>query len=210
MLRHDLSPLWGKVRGILPERKTGEPVHRNDSCIPVHGHSNAYPHRQHEKRGYPQGHRRKAGVAKDYEIFMRNLDFATKLCKPRHPFTKGKVERLVCFVKENFLVGRVFWNVTDLNRQALEWCNRQNGIFHRAIGGIPHEMHTRSCLARARVLKPSGMVQEYLCPTRRISFDGFVNYEGRRFGVPYSYTGNVACVMRQDGTLYIYSSPHMK
>ena len=142
---------------------------------------------------------------KDYEIFMRNLDFATKLCKPRHPFTKGKVERLVRFVKENFLVGRIFWNVTDLNRQALEWCNRQNGIFHRAIGGIPHEMHTQSCLARARVLKPSGMVQEYLCPMRRISFDGFVNYEGRRFGVPYSYTGNIARVMRQDGTLYIYS-----
>lgn len=142
---------------------------------------------------------------KDYEIFMRNLDFATKLCKPRHPFTKGKVERLVRFVKENFLVGRIFWNVTDLNRQALEWCNRQNGIFHRAIGGIPHEMHTRSCLARARVVKPSGIVQEYLCPMRRISFDGFVNYEGRRFGVPYSYTGNVARVMRQDGTLYIYS-----
>ena len=136
---------------------------------------------------------------------MRNLDFATKLCKPRHPFTKGKVERLVRFVKENFLVGRAVWNVTDLNRQALEWCNRQNGIFHRAIGGVPHEMHTRLCAERARTLEDNGMVREYLCPMRRISFDGFVNYEGRRFGVPYSYTGNVARVMRQDGMLYIYS-----
>ncbi len=32
-----------------------------------------------------------------------------------------------------------------------------------------------------------------------------MNYEGRRFGVPYSYTGRVARVMRQDDTLYIYS-----
>ena len=56
---------------------------------------------------------------KDYEQFMKTVGFQTKLCKPRHPFTKGKVERLVRFVKENFLVGRVFWNVTSMSRTAL-------------------------------------------------------------------------------------------
>ena len=67
----------------------------------------------------------------DYDAFMHTVGFQTKLCKPRHPFTKGKVERLVRFVKENFLAGRTFYNVTDLNRAALEWCDKQNGIFHR-------------------------------------------------------------------------------
>ncbi len=142
---------------------------------------------------------------RDYETFMHNLDFQTKLCKPRHPFTKGKVERLVRFVKENFLVGRIFCNVTDMNRQSLEWCNKQNSIFHRAIGGIPHEMHMRACAGHVRSLEESDIVREYLCPMRRISFDGFVNYEGRRFGVPYSYTGRIARVMRQGGMVYIYS-----
>ena len=65
---------------------------------------------------------------KDYEAFMRTVGFDTKLCKPYHPFTKGKVERLVRFVKENFLADRVFYNVTDLNWQALEWCHAQNNI----------------------------------------------------------------------------------
>lgn len=46
----------------------------------------------------------------------------------------------------------------------------------------------------------------YLCPERRISFDGFVNYEGRRFGVPFRYTGAVARIMRRDDMIYIYSS----
>ena len=41
---------------------------------------------------------------KDYEIFMKTIGFATKLCKVTHPFTKGKVERLIRFVKENFLL----------------------------------------------------------------------------------------------------------
>lgn len=38
---------------------------------------------------------------KDYENFMKTVGFETKLCKPRHPFTKGKVERLVRFVNTN-------------------------------------------------------------------------------------------------------------
>ena len=48
-------------------------------------------------------------------------------------------------------------------------------------------------------------IRFYLCPERKISFDGFVNYEGRRFGVPYSYTGATARVSRSGDTLYIYS-----
>lgn len=52
---------------------------------------------------------------KDYEAFMKTIGFVIKLCKPRHPFTKGKSERFVRSVKENFLVDRVFYYVTDLN-----------------------------------------------------------------------------------------------
>lgn len=81
---------------------------------------------------------------KDYEQFMKTVGFQTKLCKPRHPFTKGKVERLVRFVKDNFLAGRIFWNVTDLNHAALDWCNEQNTAYHRGLG-IPQDEHMSRC-----------------------------------------------------------------
>lgn len=68
----------------------------------------------------------------DYEVFMKVVGFETRLCKPYHPFTKGKVERLVQFVKGHFLAGRTFMNVTDLNEQALNWCNGQNSAYHKA------------------------------------------------------------------------------
>ena len=142
---------------------------------------------------------------KDYEAFMKTVGFETKLCKPRHPFTKGKVERLIRFVKENFLVDRVFSNVTDLNWQALEWCNRQNGIYHKAVDGVPQQLHLSLCGEQLKELPKTDAVKFYLCPERKISFDGFVNYEGRRFGVPYSYTGATARVSRSGDTLYIYS-----
>ena len=141
----------------------------------------------------------------DYEAFMRTVGFKTKLCKPRHPFTKGKVERLIRFVKENFLVDRVFYNLTDLNRQALEWCDRQNNIFHKAVFGIPQEMHFSACAEHVRKIEDSLALRCYLCPVRKITFDGFVNYEGRRFGVPYRYVGATVRVMRQQATIYIYS-----
>lgn len=78
---------------------------------------------------------------KDYEIFMGNLCFETKLCKPRHPFTKGAVERLVRFAKENFLPGRIFNELTDLNYEVIRWCNTQNNVYHRAVDCVPNERH---------------------------------------------------------------------
>ena len=143
---------------------------------------------------------------KDYEAFMKAVGFETKLCKPRHPYTKGKVERLVRFVKENFLADRIFCNITDLNWQALEWCNAKNDTYLRGVDSIPQLLHTGKCSARLRALPKTDSLRFYLCPERRISFDGFVNYEGRRFGVPYSYTGATARVSRNGDTLYIYSA----
>ena len=142
---------------------------------------------------------------KDYEAFMAAVGFQTKLCKPRHPFTKGKVERLIYFVKDNFLAGRTFWNVTDLNEAALEWCNEQNGVYHRALDCVPQPEHFTACAAKLEVLQDSLPLRAYLAPVRKISFDGFVNYEGRRFGVPFHYRQAEAHVMRKDNTIYIYS-----
>lgn len=140
----------------------------------------------------------------DYEEFMNVIGFKTKLCKVAHPFTKGAVERLVRFVKENFMAGRVFSNVTDLNYEALIWCNDQNGRYHRAVDCVPHDKHLAECQKTAGTLTMTHDVLKYLCPLRKISFDGFVNYEGRRYGVPYWYTKKLCRVRRDAFTLYIY------
>lgn len=142
---------------------------------------------------------------KDYELFMGNIGFETKLCKPRHPFTKGAVERLVRYVKDNFIAGRVFTEITDLNYQAANWCRRVDGTYHRAVDCVPSDKHAALCMKRAGVLGDTPELAFYLCPERIISFDGFVSYEGRRFGVPYWYSGKT-CRVRRDGyVLEIYA-----
>lgn len=142
----------------------------------------------------------------DYEVFMNTVGFKTKLCKPRHPFTKGKVERLIRFVKGNFLAARLFWNISDLNEQALEWCNKHNARYHKVIDDIPDYLHMSRCSESVFPLKEENDVLMYLFPLRRISFDGFACYEGRRFGVPYKYAGATVRVCRKQTVLYIYTS----
>ena len=142
---------------------------------------------------------------KDYETFMQTLAFETKPCKPRHPFTKGKVERLVRFVKDKFLSDWVFCDLTDLNWQTLEWCNKQNGTYRRTVDGEPHKIHENVCGEQLHMF-PEDDVRFYLRPERKISLDGFVNYEGRRFRVPYIYPGATARVERSGASLRIYSA----
>ena len=77
---------------------------------------------------------------KDYETFMKTIGFETKLCKPRHPFTKGKVERLVRFVKENFLADRVFYNRSKLARTGMVQFTERNlpSCRGRCASAAPH------------------------------------------------------------------------
>lgn len=146
----------------------------------------------------------------DYELFMNNLAFETKLCKPRHPFTKGAVERLVRFVKDNFLAGRVFRELTDLNYEAFNWSAYQNNTYHKALDCIPNDKHERECMQSASILEDTPELAYYLCPERIISFDGFVHYEGRRFGVPYWYTEKTCRIKRDGYNLLIYDSAMTK
>jgi hypothetical protein len=143
---------------------------------------------------------------KEYENFMVTVGFETRLCKPRHPFTKGAVERLVQFVKNNFMAGRTFGNITDLNFEAIRWCDSQNRRYHKGVCCIPHEEHMNRCLGAEARLVMTDELHLYLWPERKISFDGFVNFEGRRFGVPYWYTGKTCRLSRQEYTLIICSS----
>ena len=136
----------------------------------------------------------------EYDDFQHAVGFETMLCKARHPWTKGAVERLVRFVKENFIQGRSFMNVTDLNEQALEWCHKENSRMQKGLGFVPEDEHGREVL---KTLPDDGVVLPFLAPERSITLDGFVFYEGRRYGVPFSYIGRKVRVMRSGGTLFI-------
>ena len=137
----------------------------------------------------------------EYEAFQSLIGFKTVLCKVAHPFTKGGVERLVRYVKGNFIQGRTFTNITDLNVQAAEWCYEKNSKSTRYSDFIPMEEHYKN--EKFSSLPPKELLIPYLAPLRKISYDGFVNYEDRRYGVPIRFAGREIRVMREKEQLFL-------
>lgn len=130
-----------------------------------------------------------------YLTFMSDLGFKTRLCKPRHAYTKGRVERYVRFVKENFVPGTSYINLDDLNQQALVWCQRRAA---RRIGNSTpaslHEQEKLNSLPNERILF------DYENVERTVAFDGFVAFEGKRFGVPFNVNHKKKVFVSREGS----------
>lgn len=121
-----------------------------------------------------------------FEDFSVDMGFIPKVCTPRRPQTKGKVERLVGYVKDNFLPGRRFEDLSDLNRQALQWCHKRDGKVHGTTGRIPAiELSKEGLLS----LPPQEVMDKYRWETRSVTRDGLVSFDGIRYGVPWQYSG---------------------
>lgn len=119
--------------------------------------------------------------------FAATLGMIPKVCRVRRPQTKGKVERAVRFVKENFLPGRTFVDLADLNAQARLWCDAKNRRIHGTTGERPVDRLPRE------ELKPLPS-EETLAAFRRVSQDGFVSYDDVRYVVPWVYSHREAMV----------------
>jgi integrase-like protein len=110
------------------------------------------------------------------------LDFAchygitVKTHQPSRPRTKGKVERMVDYIKDNFLNGRTFTDLPDLNTQGLHWLENvaHTGV-HASTGAQPALL-----LEQERpYLTPLDSIVTYqltLKDSRVIDASGFVRY----------------------------------
>ena len=140
---------------------------------------------------------------KDYEAFQQLIGFKTSLHKVAHPWSKGKVERLVRYVKGNFIQGRTFTNLTDLNRAALDWCHEKNSQVTRTRDLVPMEEHYKH--EELGKLPEMDAIIPYLAPLRKITYDGYVNYENHLYGVPMRFSGKNVRVQRTREVLQILS-----
>lgn len=121
-----------------------------------------------------------------FEDFAADLGFIPKVCRPRRPQTKGKVERLVDYVKDNFLPGRQFCDIDDLNLQALAWCRKVDSKQHGTTGEIPLMALKNEPL---QPLPDKTIRDRYRWEMRKVTRDGFVSFDGAKYGVPWQYSG---------------------
>lgn len=138
--------------------------------------------------------------------FTAQMGFVPKVCRVRRPQTKGKVERLVRYVKDNFFPGREFENLEDLNRQVLQWCRSSDSKVHSTTGKIPlQELEKEPLLP----LPDQAVLDRYRWEDRKVTRDGLVSFDGIRYGVPWQYSGKEVQVRLHNGYVEIYKGESM-
>ena len=74
----------------------------------------------------------------EFRTYCNQMDFKTIFCRKADPESKGKVENVVGFVKKNFLRGRIYTNIAQVNSELTGWLERTgNGKEHAGIKKIP-------------------------------------------------------------------------
>ena len=77
----------------------------------------------------------------EFESFKQALRFKVYLCRKNDPESKGKVEAVVKYVKNNFAKHRLFTNITEWNQSQLEWLKRTgNQKEHGTTKKVPAEV----------------------------------------------------------------------
>jgi len=63
-----------------------------------------------------------------FDEFKNYAGFSTYLCQKHDPNTKGRIENVIRYIKENFFAGKEYCGIEVLNSEALAWLDRIGAI----------------------------------------------------------------------------------
>lgn len=119
--------------------------------------------------------------------FSSYYGFRPRLCLPYHAWTKGKVERPVRYIRQNFWQGIEFRSLEDLNRQAALWRDTVANVRIHATTGVQPVLR----LAEEKLIPLVNRVEfdtsEY--SHRRVSREAVISFRGSRYSVPWHLVG---------------------
>lgn len=138
--------------------------------------------------------------------FSLHYQFVIKPCTPRTPRQKGKVESGVKYVKGNFLAGRTFVSVGDLESQLHSWMiNTANQRIHGTTKQVPQVVFSTIEQSYLQPLPTQSF--SYAPPLKRVvSKNCHVQYENAYYSVPYRYVGQNVEIRTQGNLVLIVQS----
>jgi transposase len=135
--------------------------------------------------------------------FANHYGFVPKTHRIRRPRTKGKVERMVDYLKDNFLNGRSFDDLEALNAQVMHWLNATANVrIHATTGEQPVVLWRQEPIVALSSVAPYQIV-DYL--PRKADWESFVHFERRRYSVPPEYAGKPLLVGRSGEQIIVRS-----
>lgn len=139
--------------------------------------------------------------------FARYYSFRPRLCQPRRPQTKGKIENGIGYIKHNFWLGERFTGLTPANTDLRVWLDTVANI---RIHATTQERPVNRLHRERLQLLPRLPYDASLMVSRTVTKDCLISYFGNQYSVPCQYARR-AVTVRDDGAgqLRIYAAERL-
>ncbi len=125
-------------------------------------------------------------LTESFTKYHETRRFKIYLCRKSDPESKGKIEQVIKYVKNNFAKHRMYNDLVSWQESCLKWLKRTgNYKVHHNIKKRPFEVHA---LEKQHLQKVNGnYIFENISSiniTRKIHKDNVIRFEGNRYSVP--------------------------
>ena len=139
----------------------------------------------------------------DYVRFATHYRFRPDFCEAADPESKGMVENLVGYAKDDLMVPQApFADLAAANTAAAAWCAEVNANTHSEICAVPADRLTveRGLLAELPSLRPEFGARP---TTRKVDKLSCVRFGSGRYSVPNRLIGRTVTVLVEDHLLRV-------
>jgi len=145
--------------------------------------------------------------APEMAAFAERFGFVFRAHEKGDANRSARVERPFHFIEHNFLAGRTFADLRDLNAQARAFCDKVNATPKRHLHASPRELFAAE-RAHLRPL-PLFVPEVYALHHRLVDVEGYVNVHGHRYSVPYLLIGRQIEVRETKDRIDVYHGPRL-
>jgi len=145
--------------------------------------------------------------APEMAAFAERFGFVFRAHEKGDANRSARVERPFHFIEHNFLAGRTFADLADLNSQARAFCDKVNAAHKRHLHASPRELFATE---RAHLHPlPLFVPEVYALHHRLVDVEGYVNVQGHRYSVPYLLIGRRLEIRETKDRIDVYHGPRL-
>ncbi|RKY75762.1 hypothetical protein DRQ07_11370 [candidate division KSB1 bacterium] len=143
---------------------------------------------------------------KDFSLFKDEMNLKIYTCRKADPESKGKIENVIKYVKNNFLSVRDFNTLEEAQDSLSQWLiRRANGKISQATKRIP-AIEFKEEKKQLRPLKKSIFRRTSFLARddRRVNDKSFISFNGSQYSVPVKYKNTHVDIYPAGDTLFIF------
>ncbi|MBU0472542.1 MAG: IS21 family transposase [Bacteroidetes bacterium] len=139
-----------------------------------------------------------------YLHFCGHYGFAPSRSLPRHPWSKGKIEKPFSYIENHFIVDSSFESFEDLVIKLKDFQEKMNNRVHSTTKRPPKELLEKE--KDAFIFLPEQRYVGIKEEIRKANFDCLISFNGSRYSVPWHFAGKHVWIRISKGYfLEVYS-----